>query len=492
MPAPPVCSPPIGSPAAVCLRRFTIHFRRPPTLRGKNNYLYRGEYGFDWLREEYIYPVETVLVNHTWASPPTLVNAAQALCRDPATLRTEYQRDVKNPITPHGQDYYPAWLSIFAHGVAGNANSTMHQRGVWLTLQLDEIDEIVNDGTEIIFRPGKACLKVTPAKIPISSFLATTKKSRTLGAGGATVNYYELVNGIHVKCQGDTLGAHEEIKVFAKLGGTEIEVGKLMVYKNSIVPKASIVVINVITRNAAGNKVYPGPHDSFEYLYKFQSFNQAMVRAEVRAGENFDLVKLAQDPANIDVISFLNDINNPAYMNTNNAGSNIRNQLCAMYERYGKHLPAAGVGIEDSGHEDTYLLFTKLAPQGGNLYGIASINVTAAGSVEWGNIFVIFDNALKDDHTVAHEAGHSFSLPHAFETHALVASSHVFHKSYTENYMDYTSHISFDPATMSMTYVDPGTGLTYYHTRDNPYKGKMYSFFKWQWDIIRGDRSMKY
>lgn len=481
MPAPPVCSPPIGSPAAVCLRRFTIHFRRPPTLREKNNYLYRGEYGFDWLREEYIYPVETVLVNHTWASPPTLVNAAQALCRDPATLRTEYQREVKNPITPHGQDYYPAWLSIFAHGVAGNANSTMHQRGVWLTLQLDEIDEIVNDGTEIIFRPGKACLKVTPAKIPISSFLATTKKSRTLGAGGTTVNYYELVNGIHIKCQGDTLGAHEEIKVFAKLGGTEIEVGKLMVYKNSIVPKASIVVINVITRNAAGNKVYPGPHDSFEYLYKFQSFNQAMVRAEVRAGENFDLVKLAQNPANIDVISFLNDINNPAYMNTNNAGSDIQHRLRTMYERYGKHTPATGVGIDDSGHEDTYLLFTKLAPNSGYLYGIAALDYPG-GVATWGNIFVIFDNALKDDHTVVHEAGHTFSLPHTFSTSL---SSHIFHHGYTENYMDYGEKAS------TVTITSSGTPVADNYV-NGQYHGKMYSFFKWQWDLIRGDKSMKY
>lgn len=34
------------------MRNFSVHFRRSPN--------YKGEYGFDWLRDEYIYDVETV------------------------------------------------------------------------------------------------------------------------------------------------------------------------------------------------------------------------------------------------------------------------------------------------------------------------------------------------------------------------------------------------------------------------------------------------
>lgn len=482
MPNPLVCSPPIGA-AGSCLRRFTIHFRRPATLKQKNNWPYRGEYGFDWLREEYIYPIETVQVNHSWVSPPVLVNAPQALCKDPAALITEYLKDLKSAIAPYGQAYYPAWLSIFAHGVAGNANSEMHRKGVWLTLQLDEIDEIANDGTEIIFRPGKACLKVTPQKIPISSFKALARKNRTLGAGGSVVNYYEMVNGIHIKCEGDVLSSHEEIKVFAKLAGTEVEVGRLMVYKNNVVPKANIVVINVITKDAAGHKVYPGPHDSFEHLYKFQSFNQAIVRAEVRAGDNFDLVELAKDPSNLDVIDFLNDINNPAYMNTDVAGDDIKNRLRDMYEKYGRHAPPAGTGIDDPGHKDTYLLFTKLSPDSGHLYGIASLDYPG-GVAAWGNIFVIFDNALNDDHTVVHEAGHTFSLPHTFSSGL---SPHIFHEGYTENYMDYgekATRIHIPPTGPAD--AEPAGFV------NGQYYNKMYSFFKWQWDLIRKDESMRF
>ena len=32
----------------------------------------------------------------------------------------------------------------------------------------------------------------------------------------------------------------------------------------------------------------------------------------------------------------------------------------------------------------------------------------------------------------------------------------------------------------------------YLPSGDNIYKGKMYSFFKWQWDIMRGDRSLTF
>ena len=55
-----------------------------------------------------------------------------------------------------------------------------------------------------------------------------------------------------VKCSGGAINQHEEIKVFAKIKNKisgikeKKEVGKLMVYRNNIIPKAEIVVVNVI------------------------------------------------------------------------------------------------------------------------------------------------------------------------------------------------------------------------------------------------------
>ena len=51
----PQTSPQIGQASTPCLRKFTIHFRRPAKLKQKKGAPpYKGEYGFDWLRDEYI------------------------------------------------------------------------------------------------------------------------------------------------------------------------------------------------------------------------------------------------------------------------------------------------------------------------------------------------------------------------------------------------------------------------------------------------------
>ena len=478
----PKTSPPIGQTSTSCLRKFTIHFRRPDTLKEKSNYSYRGEYGFDWLRDEYIYPIEKVDVDFKSNRNFVYLNKAVPLCRNPDDLREEYKRDIKNSITPYGIDYYPAWLSIFAYNVKGNAGSTMHKKGINLTLQLDEIDEIINDGTEIIFKPGKPCLKITPNKISISHFLKTPKKTRILDIdrGTPTINYYQLDNTINIKCFGDTLKEHEEIRVFAKLGPTEVEVGKLMVYHNDNIGKAKIVVVNVITKyDEKGNKIYPQAHKSFEYLYKYQSFNQAMIRTEFILGEELDLVKLSNVESDYKVISFLEKIKDKDFMEKKESTATITNLLSDIYDKYGKNRPEEGL-VDGDGHFYTYLLFTTLSPLNGGLYGLASgkeKNWKFSSKLEYGNILSIFAKGLNDDHTLVHEAAHTFSLSHIFTDKY---NKYVFHHGYTENYMDYLFFLTFNNSIEKTT-----------AKKDNRYKGKMYSFYKWQWDLMREDRSIE-
>ena len=489
----PKTSPPIGQTSTSCLRKFTIHFRRPDTLKEKSNYSYRGEYGFDWLRDEYIYPIEKVDVDYI--SPINLVylNKVVPLCKNPDDLREEYKRDIKNSITPYGIDYYPAWLSIFAYNVKGNAGSTMHKKGINLTLQLDEIDEIIDDGTEIIFKPGKPCLKINPNRISISHFLKTPKKTRILDSdtGTPTINYYQLDSTINIKCFGDTLKEHEEVRVFAKLGTTEVEVGKLMVYQNDNIGKAKIVVVNVITEyDEKGNKIYPQAHKSFEYLYKYQSFNQAMIRTEVILGEELDLVKLSNVESNDDVRSFLNDIKNKTFMEDRYDAFTITERLCALYENYGKNRPEGGLVNED-GHFYTYLLFTTLSPLNGGLYGLASgkeKNWKFSSKLEYGNILSIFAKGLNDDHTLVHEAAHTFSLSHIFTD---MYNEYVFHHGYTENYMDYAFFPTFNNSIEKKFNYINNKNQQVLSKKDNRYRGKMYSFYKWQWDLMREDRSIE-
>ena len=77
-----------------------------------------------------------------------------------------------------------------------------------------------------------------------------------------------------VKCSGGAINQHEEIKVFAKIKDKisgikeKKEVGKLMVYKNNIIPKAEIVVVNLI-KNTLQKAIL---RTDYQYPFKNQSF----------------------------------------------------------------------------------------------------------------------------------------------------------------------------------------------------------------------------
>ena len=498
----PETSQPIGQASTSCLRKFTIHFRRPEKLKQKKGATYKGEYGFDWLRDEYIYPIEEVLYdNCNDSEPPIPINGYRALCLKSDQLKLEYlQVGIADPIQPHGQDYYPAWLSIFACDVQGNnadKGSEMHKDGVYLDLQLDEIDKIINDGTELYFKPSDPCLKITPEKISISKFLKTSIKKRSINKDTDTkISYYLLKNAVKIICQGDTLKEHGQIKVFAKLGSTEIEVGQLMVYQNDSIGEANLVVVNVITEyDNNNNKVIPQSHPSLDDIFNNQSFNQAMIKVKTKATEDFDLVELRNKTNDKDIIDFLYDIKDGTYMKsqredpkdsqkTIESSSDIKNRLIKIYEKFGKNIPADGKPIHDEKHHNTYLLFTNLNPTMSNgvaVGGEACGKITSSHVMEWGNGLVIFQSGLKDRHIIIHEAAHTFTLPHTFETFSENDSAnnkHIFYRGYTENVMDYSAYLISD---------DP---LVY---DQNKYNGQMYSFFKWQWDLMRKDKkSIKY
>ena len=483
----PKASQQVGQTSTSCLQKFTIHFRRPDKLKQNKDAPYKGQYGFDWLRDEYIYPIEKIKYdNHQTNARKKIKNKKLPLCLKPKKLKEEYKKDVENPIKPYKKDYYPAWLSIFACDVQGNnadAGSELHKDGVYLDLQLDEIDTIIDDETEIFFEPSDPCLKITPEKISISEFLKTKREEQIIynkdEQPEINYYYYKLENAVKIICQGDTLKKHGEIKVFAKLGSIENEVGQLMVYQNDIIGKANIFVINVITKyDDNNNKIIPQSHPSLDKLFNSQSFNQAMIKVEIKAIEDFDLFALKEK--NEDVNKFLDDINNSEFVDENSRTQPdiVKNKLCDLYKQYGKHNPIDNLSINDEGHYNTYLLFTNKVikwKNGGTVKGSAFYSGAPKNDFKWGNMFVVFGNALTEEHTIVHEAGHSFSLPHSFEWSL---SPHIFYRGYTENYMDYTEY----------QYLDANNKPK---VKPNQYNQNMYSFFKWQWDLMRKDKSIE-
>jgi len=453
-----------ASVKVVGLKKFMVHFRRPLG--------YQGKYGFDWLRDEYIYPIETV----TNDNDGTPIGVPKELCKNVAGLKTEYKTTgVKNAISPYGKDYYPAWLSIFpstnkaqfAHG------SSMHKSGVDLDLEIEELEPLISDDTELIFESNNQFLTITPEKLNLKDLIGS-KKTKSLG-GATTRDYYQAKKKVNIKCKGGTLSSHEEIKVFAELSGQKKEVGKLMVYKNSVIPKAEIVVVNVPLGKTSSLR------DDYQFIFKNQSFNQSLIRADVDVETYFDVSKLPRTDTDVD--DFVNNYSSGTIPSGKSA-SDFTKELISLYDTYGKHKPQSGQ-IDTNSNTRTYLFFTNL--QAGRTNGICSAeyNTDASGDIigwDWGNAYVVFTNGLANKRTFIHECCHSYSLPHIFmEPYGIlkVSSSHVFYQGYTDNYMDYT----WQKGSRS-----PSGG--YYSSGDNVHKGKMYSLFKWQWSIMRKDESL--
>ncbi|WP_299443249.1 DUF4280 domain-containing protein [uncultured Aquimarina sp.] len=427
------------------LKKFLVNIRRSDD--------YKGEYGFDWLRDEYIYPI----------------NAPFPVCLDVEALKLEYRtKDIVNPITPYGEDYYPAWLSIFPSTTDEEfaQGSRMHKDGVNLDLEIEELEPLINDATEIIFESNNEYLTITPNRMDLAGLIGG-KETKNLGS--TIREYHVAAKAINIKCEGGALSNHEEIKIFAQLEGEKEEVGKLMVYKNDVIPKAEVVVVNVITGSPAALS------GDYQYAFKYQSFNQALIRAEVKVDIRFDINSL---PSNdFDVVQFkLNYINSSGNIGVH-AGEAFLRDLQMLYEKYGSHSPRNNAAIDSNLNNRTYLFYTSIIAQTNyadgtyqRTEGIASAdlsNFSNCSCVVWGNAYTMFGTALIDNYVVVHEAGHSLSLPHSFDEG--FPKPHVFHIGFTDNYMDYIQQAD-------------GTA--------NPFTGKMTSFFKWQWDIMRADRSL--
>ena len=130
-------SPTAGTSCATCLRKFTVHFRRPykygekPRLNGTSYILkYNGEFGFDWLRDEYIFPVFEI----NRKMQPALINKNYI-----SGLKKVYI-DGTRKITPWGIEYIPSHLAIFATKVKDkNASSKINVDGALLSIELHQV-----------------------------------------------------------------------------------------------------------------------------------------------------------------------------------------------------------------------------------------------------------------------------------------------------------------------------------------------------------------
>ncbi|MEZ2445372.1 zinc-dependent metalloprotease [Chitinophaga sp. RCC_12] len=438
------------------LKKFLVHFRRPAG--------YKGEYGFDWLRDEYIYPL--IYIERDNNNQPC--NSTVPLVSDVAAAKSEYLKDVKNPVKPYGVDYYPAWLSLFPYTTSQQFKygSSMNKDGARLDLELEEIEEVISDGTEIIFESKNPNLKITPQKINIAALMGSGQQTR-FRPGGVKVKYYTLKGAVTVVSANAPLQQHEEIKVFAKLGNKKEEVGKLMVYNNHVIPKMELILVKVGTQANSLPAIDQQMVKDIEYQFKRGSYNQALIRAEIKTDTIFETGVLPL--TDHDVTSYWNNVLGGA---TAFNEQQFLEEVMKLYEKYGQHKPNGG-RINADANKRTYIFLTDLPA---DFNGIAAAaNGDVIKEFVWGNAFVVFLKGLNQRRTLLHEAGHSLGLQHTFSAGQPMAGlkppPYTFYQGHTDNIMDYTWQTNGN--------------LNPHNAKDN-----MRSFFKFQWDIMRQDRSL--
>lgn len=426
------------------LKKFLVHFRRPQD--------YYGQYGFDWLRQSYVESIVEVPAN----------DSQKPLCIIPDKLKKEYKKDVKNPIAPYGKEYFPAWLSLFAFIPGKNKNvSNMTKSGATLDLYIEALEPLAADDTVLEFICANKFVKISKKSIRLAS--ALTKKIKDYELDG-NKTYYHLPKAINIRCEGGCLSGHTEVKVIAKNGNKEMEVGKLMLYDNRIVKRAEIIVISLITNHK--NKTVP-KLSGYKALIKQRAFNQALVRAEIVKEKTLDLTDSSKYPLFAawvrpglprDGKIFLTQLRS------------VFNQTSELTQEFGL-LDDNGrctKGSEDKNCLGRTVLFltTETSSDGGRC--------SFGKNYSWGDMVVVFGSNLHDAHTYPHELGHSFGLPHTFEPNS---SYHKFYQAYTENYMDYSRAVDKNKKIV----------INQFHARSKP----IFTFYKWQWDIMRNDKSMK-
>lgn len=435
-------------------REFTVHFRQPKNMAGR--------YGFDYPLDADRYPISLIDQDYNG----NRIQAFQKLfIGNIANFKDIYLKGAMHSPLLHKYNYLPAWLAVFPYTTNSvyKGGSSMHKDGVKLDI---ELQKLIGDTSKlsaskyielkfVSSNPSK--LTVSPSSIPIKKFIKQGYKTTVVDkTNSKSRKDYVLKKAVLVKgVKNKLLSKHESIAVYAISAKSKDLVGELMVHKNDQTYKADLVLVPVKTSTGINKNSL----ESIEWYLKYQSFNQALIRAEIKTTELFDLNKFNSDS---DIESYIKRANK----NSHTPGS-ASDGIITAYDKYGlgKHKDKNGniISINQKGHKKTYIFLLDFDVTG--LNGRAPPDYST-GRFAWGNVATVLKSGLSDYETLVHEVAHSMGLPHIFEPD--FTNQYKFHQGFSNKVMDYTWQL--------------GTG------NDNP--NSRISFARYQWYLMQKDSSV--
>lgn len=447
-----------------CLKKFLVHFRRSSN--------YKGEYGFDWVREDYIYKNLKINDSKNTNNPFESVggiqqNGSVEICNEVNLLKKKYLA-YPNVIKPYGYEYFASWCSLFSADIS-NKNSN----GVNLSLQVEEIDKIINDGTIIEFEVTSKNIVISPKKIDVSKILTGSKV--VIKKGNKSSNSYYLKNIVNIKCN-KAINKIEQIRVFAKRNGNSVEVGKINIYKNSIIKKANIVVIPVSFENGSDTPVIL---PSLVDVIKNKSFNQAIIDVDVKIEKVMDVKKIINNIMlkNPMISSLIMTRYSYLWLNKGNISSAMYLDFLSKF--YSTYVDKNAQIDKGNSGKKTFVFVTNRESFSGDktnkLDGEATLD-QSTNELKWGDLCVIYKNGSKNCYTYLHEIAHTLGLEHSFDNIKYSKSKLTFRRGYTDNTLDYLN--------TEVVKSDRSYELNKLAMLNNG------CFFYWQWDAMRNDKSV--
>lgn len=510
------------------LPRFYVHFRRAESNSlSANNLYYKGEYGFDWLRDEYIYDEEKVAMLNKPASIAQGENA-DFLIKQYTHHDGVFIEEINEIKTNSTEKYIPAWASL------------MQNQSAKLLLQID-VDEtetkLLNaTGIDLIFETS-AGIQVTPNQVKLADVIQNPRerKNKTLISNKKdlkTKTFERISTNFKVTILVSTkFDKPIFIKVKAVSGSKLVNyVGLLILYPNAQIKTANLQVIYFYSQSQTSTPLLP---KDYEIFIRENFFNQAIIKpnflseitidvhqekAKRQTSESQNLISsiFRGDKALKELEKFIAKYPKAEYIKSDSndtLDSDVQNLIKLLQND--KKMP---LDNKTSDTPITYIIVTDfvVTDRIGQILGGYAIcdntcrtNSTAGQCNLFGNtLFITTVPKQSADVTIyclMHELGHSFGLPHTFAGSnekidfcknyktaqnmdyenicKLYFSQYIpndmlnkFYQGYTDNIMDYGFGYKEDK---NMT-----SGISQINNKSN---GKMWSLYKWQWDIMRKD-----